>query len=49
MPVGVLDGDLPPRVLALLVEWAPLHQDELLDNWHRLHRDEPPLRIAPLE
>lgn len=48
-PVGVLDGRLPPRVLALVVEWATLHEAELMENWRRLHADEPPIRIAPLE
>ncbi|MBI2403205.1 MAG: DUF4160 domain-containing protein [Gemmatimonadetes bacterium] len=48
-PVGILRGDLPPRALALVVEWASVHQRELLDNWHRLHTDEPPRRIPPLE
>ena len=48
-PVGVLRGELPPRALALVVEWATLHQAELHENWRRLHADEPPLRIAPLE
>jgi len=48
-PVGILDGRLPPRVLALVVEWATLHEAELMENWRRLHADEPPIRIAPLE
>jgi len=48
-PVGLLGGRLPARVLALVVEWATLHQAELLENWRRLHEDEPALRIAPLE
>ena len=48
-PVGLLAGDLPPRVLALVVEWATLHKSELLENWRRLHSDEPPERIAPLQ
>ncbi len=48
-PVGLLSGNLPPRPLALVVEWATLHQSELLENWRRLHSDEPPLPIAPLE
>jgi hypothetical protein len=48
-PIGRLDGRLPPRVLALVVEWATLHENELLENWRRLHSDEPPIRIAPLE
>jgi Domain of unknown function (DUF4160) len=48
-PVGLLDGGLPPRALALVVEWATLHQTELLDNWRRLHADQPPVKIPPLE
>lgn len=48
-PPGVLDGRLPPRVLALVLEWAKLHQAELLANWRRLRTGEPPQRIAPLE
>lgn len=48
-PVGLLDGDIPPRPLALVVEWTRLHRDELIENWRRLHADEPPHRIAPLE
>ena len=48
-PVGVLGGRLPPRALALVVEWANLHEAELLENWRCLHADEPPTKIAPLE
>jgi len=48
-PIGVLDGQLPPRVLALVIEWATLNEVALLDNWSRLQRDEPPTRIPPLE
>jgi hypothetical protein len=48
-PIGLLDGHLPPRALALVVEWARLHQAELVENWRRLRSDEPPVRIAALE
>ena len=48
-PLGVLGGTLLPRALALAVEWASLHEIELLENWRRLHADEPPAKIAPLE
>lgn len=27
-PAGWLRGDLPPRALAMVVEWAALHRDE---------------------
>jgi uncharacterized protein DUF4160 len=48
-PVALLAGRLPPRVLALIVEWASLHEAELLANWARCRRGELPLGIPPLE
>jgi len=45
----VMEGELPPRVLGLVLEWAVQHQDELRLNW-RLAREQKPLqRIKPLE
>jgi hypothetical protein len=48
-PVSLAAGRLPPRVVALIVEWASLHEAELLANWDRCRRREPPVRIPPLE
>jgi uncharacterized protein DUF4160 len=48
-PIGLLRGHLPPRSLALIVEWASMHRVELLANWDRLRREEPPAKIPPLE
>ncbi|HTG16850.1 MAG TPA: DUF4160 domain-containing protein, partial [Blastocatellia bacterium] len=31
--LGILEGRLPARVLSLAVEWASLHQTELMQNW----------------
>ncbi|MBS1533101.1 MAG: DUF4160 domain-containing protein [Bacteroidetes bacterium] len=44
----LLWGGLPPRVLGLVIEWAALHQDELIENWERAKRQEPIKPIAPL-
>lgn len=45
----ILKGDLPPRALGLVMEWAASHRDELLEDW-RLARSKAPLKpIAPLE
>ena len=45
----LLGGHLGPRVMGLVIEWALLHRDELLEDW-RLARESAPLkRIAPLE
>lgn len=43
-----LDGHLPRRAEALLVEWAKLHVDELGACWARASRNEPPGTIEPL-
>lgn len=31
--LAVLNGSLPPKALGLVIEWASLHKDELLQNW----------------
>ena len=33
---AVLNGKLPSKALGLVVEWASLHQTELLQNWNGL-------------
>lgn len=48
-PVGLLHGWLPPRVLALVIEWASLREVELEANWARLRQGIPPLPVAPLQ
>ncbi|MBX2964606.1 MAG: DUF4160 domain-containing protein [Cyclobacteriaceae bacterium] len=48
---GMLQGYLPPKALALVAEWASVHQQELLDNWESLSErgDGSFKKIAPLE
>ncbi len=48
-PPGLLSGKLLPRVLALVIEWAAIHQNELLDDWARARAMQPLLPVAPLE
>jgi len=45
----VFSGRLPPRVLGLVIEWATLHQQELLDDWERARARQALQKIAPLE
>ena len=45
----VLAGELAPRVLGLVVEWASQHQQELMDNWDAARSDRPPRKIPPLQ
>ena len=47
--LAVLRGQLPPRVLGLVIEWASEHAAELLENWHRARDHQQLMPIAPLE
>lgn len=46
--VRQLQGQLPPRVLGLVIEWATLHQDELRANWELARQRLPLKEIDPL-
>jgi hypothetical protein len=47
--LAVFAGSLPPRALGLVIEWATLHQAELMNDW-TLARDQQSLeRIDPLQ
>ena len=45
----VLRGELPPRALGLVMEWAVQHRAELVDNWTMARSKQPLKSIAPLE
>jgi hypothetical protein len=47
-PPGILKGKLSPRALALVSEWAALHQAELLHAWDRRATGQKPPKIEPL-
>ncbi len=47
--LSVFGGHLPPRVKGMVIEWATLHREELLDNWQRARAQQPVQNIAPLE
>jgi hypothetical protein len=34
--LGVLEGDLPSRILGYVIEWASMHKQELMNNWNML-------------
>ena len=44
----VFAGKLSPRALGLVIEWATLHQRELLADWTRARRQESLEKIEPL-
>jgi Domain of unknown function (DUF4160)/Protein of unknown function (DUF2442) len=41
-------GRLPRRALDLVLDWAELHQDELLVNWRQIEQGRPISTIEPL-
>ncbi|MEW6187956.1 MAG: DUF4160 domain-containing protein [Thermodesulfobacteriota bacterium] len=45
----MIEGSLPRRAISLILEWAFLHREELMDNWLRANRHEDLLSIKPLE
>jgi hypothetical protein len=47
--MSVLRGRLSPRVLGLVIEWASLHQAELLKNWELARQQAELQKIEPLE
>jgi hypothetical protein len=44
----LLEGNLPPRALDLVMEWAAGHKAELLEDWTLARQDAPLKRIEPL-
>jgi hypothetical protein len=42
-------GYLPPRALGLVIEWAALHQNELLNDWELAKNNQSPLIIDALK
>ena len=44
----VLEGELPRRALDLVLDWAKLHREELLNDWDLCRAREAPKPIAPL-
>ncbi len=46
--IEVIDSNLELRQLRLVLAWAELHRDELLENWRRARTGETLLEIEPL-
>jgi hypothetical protein len=47
--LSVLEGKLTARVLGLVVEWASVHQAELMADWELARQNQPLQNILPLE
>jgi hypothetical protein len=46
---GAAHGEFPPRALRLVLQWATLHKQELIENLEFARQGKPLRRIAPLE
>ena len=46
--LSIFAGSLPPRALGLVIEWATIHRQELLDNWYQAREHHPLDKIEPL-
>lgn len=47
--LALIDGELSPRALGLVTEWAARHRDELRADWELARKQAPLAPIAPLE
>jgi hypothetical protein len=45
----VIEGKLPRRAQELVIDWAELHQAELMSDWDLCQQHQLPKEIAPLE
>jgi hypothetical protein len=43
-----LEGQLPRRAMALVLEWAQEHRAELLEDWDLCEHNQKPRKIQPL-
>lgn len=45
----IMEGRLPRRALALVLEWAAMHRNALMEDWNLCESRQMPRKIAPLE
>ena len=46
--LDVIEGRMPRRALALVLEWAQQHRSELIEDWDLCARNQQPKKIPPL-
>lgn len=47
-PLGVLKEELSPRALKLVMEWAKMHEKELMEDWNYAADNKKLQKIPPL-
>ena len=44
----IIEGELPPRIVALVLEWAFEHRNKLLEDWELVQNKKELKKITPL-
>lgn len=47
--LSIYSGYIPSRALGLVIEWASLHKEELMENWNNTSKNIPQRKIEPLK
>lgn len=47
--LNIIEGSPPRRAVALVLEWAFQHREELMEDWRRTENREALLSIIPLD
>jgi hypothetical protein len=47
--LSVMRGSLPRRAMALVIEWATDHRDDIMEDWNLCRQLQPPKPIEPLK
>ena len=47
--LAVFQGTLPPKATSMVIEWAALHQKELLEDWDLAQCLKPLNKVDPLQ
>ena len=45
----VISGKMPKRALGLILEWARVNQEKLLEDWELCQQNQQPHKISPLK
>ncbi len=47
-PLEIINGELPPRIHGIVIEWDSINQKSLLSNWESLQNNQQIKKIKPL-
>ena len=46
--LSVIAGNMAPRAVGLVMEWAATHREQLFTDWELAREGKPPIAIEPL-